>query len=734
MASNLEPIPRDVVGLNSARARPFHGAMKLSSRFAALIAVLVVAVMAISLTGLRALRRMDASLHSVVNGDMARLLAATNTRREFRSMVVLERDHILERDDRARRKATDQMTAKRLQLGQQLLQLGALAPAEEKADVELLRGAFTRWVALDERVLSLSLSHKPDEAFALAQTHSADPVSWEDLIGQLVAANERRLASQVAATTTSYRFARNLLLGVSAGATLFAVLVGTLVFVGIKRNMDHVVAVNGNLEGLVAERTRALDDEKRSMGLVLDSIGDGLLTARLDGRLTGHRSRVVTTWFGDAQTDMLLSDYLWPSTDQAGRDNFTVAFEQLVEDFMPFDVSADMMPRKLERDGRHYELEYRQVLHEGAFANVLVVVHDVTARVAGEEAERVAREEQAIVRHLIKDKRGFLQCVSDCEHSIGEIAAAVDVASLKMDLHTLKGNSSLYGFRSIAGLCHALEDRIAESPRLLTGVETMELLALWRKRLKAVEEFVSNDEVDLIELRAGEHQRLVDALRSRQDYGDILGFVEKWRWGRTAEFLARLRVQIEQIATRVGKPIAVTIEPNAVRIPPGALDDFWPTLVHVVRNALDHGVEDAELRAERGKPTDGQIRLISRIADDELVIAIADDGAGIDFEQVGAAARRRGLIVTSDEEARLALFADGVSTRSTVTDLSGRGVGMGATRKACLAKGGRVAVHTELGRGTTFEFRFPLVATPAVSIASLAPPALTSPGLIVISS
>jgi two-component system chemotaxis sensor kinase CheA len=138
---------------------------------------------------------------------------------------------------------------------------------------------------------------------------------------------------------------------------------------------------------------------------------------------------------------------------------------------------------------------------------------------------------------------------------------------------------------------------------------------------------------------------------------------------------------------------------------------FWGAFVHVVRNAVDHGLEDPETRAAIGKaiPRIGlRTYEIVEGAAGQLILEISDDGRGIRWEAVAAKAAKVGLPHATRDDLAAALFAEGLSTRDAVTETSGRGVGLGAVREACAALGGRIEVESTSGVGTTFRFRFPL--------------------------
>jgi len=144
--------------------------------------------------------------------------------------------------------------------------------------------------------------------------------------------------------------------------------------------------------------------------------------------------------------------------------------------------------------------------------------------------------------------------------------------------------------------------------------------------------------------------------------------------------------------------------------------------VHAIRNAVDHGIEDHAQRLANAKAETGTIRLLAEDRKGDLVIRIEDDGGGIDWARLEESAARNGVTATTPVDL---LFADGVSSKTNVTALSGRGVGMSALRAATTTLGGNIDVRSELGRGTSLEFRFPNgVTRGATPRPSCAPPSI----------
>ena len=170
---------------------------------------------------------------------------------------------------------------------------------------------------------------------------------------------------------------------------------------------------------------------------------------------------------------------------------------------------------------------------------------------------------------------------------------------------------------------------------------------------------------------------------------------------------------LRELSAKLGKAVTLQIEGEDTEADKAIVELLFEPLLHVLRNAIDHGVEETAVRAGQGKPTVATIRLSARREGDRVAVEIEDDGGGIDVERVRAVARTQGLGASrdldamSDEEAIDLIFAAGFSTATGVTELSGRGVGMDAVRSAIERVGGRVSVRSRKGEGTTVRFSLP---------------------------
>ena len=176
--------------------------------------------------------------------------------------------------------------------------------------------------------------------------------------------------------------------------------------------------------------------------------------------------------------------------------------------------------------------------------------------------------------------------------------------------------------------------------------------------------------------------------------------------------LTKMGRVVRDAAARTGKDVDLVLEGEDTELDRNVVEAITDPLMHMVRNAVDHGVEAPEERRRAGKTARGTVRITAAQAGEHVLVRIADDGAGIDRGRVLAKARERGLTDgshgLSDAEVAAFIFSAGFSTAERVTGVSGRGVGMDVVRRGIEAVGGRVEVTSVPGAGTTFSVRLPL--------------------------
>jgi two-component system chemotaxis sensor kinase CheA len=192
----------------------------------------------------------------------------------------------------------------------------------------------------------------------------------------------------------------------------------------------------------------------------------------------------------------------------------------------------------------------------------------------------------------------------------------------------------------------------------------------------------------------------------------LRGMIMKVRMIEVDAVFARLPRLVRDVAGKLGKDVELRLSGADTELDRTVVDAIGDPLVHLVRNAIDHGFEPAAERIAAGKPATGVLEVSARHAGGGVVITVRDDGRGIDLAAVAARAREHGLTETSDAlslpEALDLVFRPGFSTAREASEISGRGVGMDAARDAVRALGGDIVVESESGVGTVAEIRLPL--------------------------
>ena len=204
---------------------------------------------------------------------------------------------------------------------------------------------------------------------------------------------------------------------------------------------------------------------------------------------------------------------------------------------------------------------------------------------------------------------------------------------------------------------------------------------------------------------AAQVTRLVEDIRER---------ALKLRMVEIGETFARFQRVVRDVSRELGKDIALVIEGAETEMDKTLVERIADPLMHLVRNAIDHGIEAPEVRATRGKPAQGTLRLAACHDSGSILITVADDGGGLSRERILAKAIERGLVAPEqassmlDAEVWALIFEPGFSTAEAVTDLSGRGVGMDVVRRNVEAIRGSIDIRSNAGQGTEIRLRLPL--------------------------
>lgn len=210
-----------------------------------------------------------------------------------------------------------------------------------------------------------------------------------------------------------------------------------------------------------------------------------------------------------------------------------------------------------------------------------------------------------------------------------------------------------------------------------------------------------------------EHEALQEA------FGVLSGLLEQIRDGalglrmvQVGESFSRLRRIVRDVSKELGKEIELVVSGADTELDKTMVEKLSDPLMHIVRNALDHGIENKEMRLYKGKPAQGQLKLSACHESGSVVIEISDDGAGLNVERIRQKAIEKGIIPAdrelNKEDIFKLIFAPGFSTAAAVTNLSGRGVGMDVVKRNIEELRGQIQIDSIPDKGTTFKIRLPL--------------------------
>jgi HPt (histidine-containing phosphotransfer) domain-containing protein len=464
------------------------------------------------------------------------------------------------------------------------------------------------------------------------------------------------------------------------------------------------------LEKTVRTRTVEIERKTRDLELFLETVDQGFVTLTASGAIVASSAAFARTFEGD-RTDTFFERL--ERKDPTFAESSRAAWEQVEDGVLPAPMALAQMPARLVSGERVFSFQYRAVPTSDAKLFV-AVVSDITSELARETAEMEKREGVLLVQRALApgERATVTSFLAEGRRIVEQLGTSDDAALLLRAVHTLKGNAAVLGIASVADACHTLETRLSSRPeaaRSFAGLDALPVIARFRA-LEAIARPLLDAERARSGLRDDELARLELLARHGTDRAArsaVLAALAELRLEPVQAQLDHLGEHARDLAARLGRaPLAVTVEAHDARMNAHDSGTFWSAFVHLVHNAVDHGIETVSERQAFGKDPTAQLHLRAGEERGSVFVEIEDDGRGIDWERVLARARELGLPALASQQE--ALFADGVSTAARIDDLSGRGIGMGAVRAAVHGLHGALTVHSDAGKGTRIRATLPL--------------------------
>jgi two-component system, chemotaxis family, sensor kinase CheA len=258
----------------------------------------------------------------------------------------------------------------------------------------------------------------------------------------------------------------------------------------------------------------------------------------------------------------------------------------------------------------------------------------------------------------------------------------------------------------LASLCHRAETAIGEGsfgPEVVLG-----LTERWGALEATLNLLLGRDGRNRLEVPRTELKAMVSRLRAGASTDEAIELLERLELRPLSQPLGYLGERAVELSRRLDRvEPAIHVDDHGLAGEPEQGSKLWAALVHLIRNAVDHGLERPDERRASGKAFPATLELGASREGNSVLIEIADDGKGIDWTRIQELAERRGLASASRADLTEALFATALSTRDELSEISGRGMGLDAVRREIRALGGSIEVESELGRGCRFKLRVP---------------------------
>jgi len=513
----------------------------------------------------------------------------------------------------------------------------------------------------------------------------------------------------------------------------------------VARRDEELEGHRDYLDQLVIKRTEKLAEAQKDkadalqMTALLENSEEGFLTFNNDCIIHEIHSQQCDRIFGRPIAGLFLPDVLYPD-DLENFDFIQTNLDRVFKhandpSFQAFYV--ELLPETLTLDERSYDLSFKVLAED----RLLLVLTDVTAEKQLMASLEEQRKEVDFIIESVEHKEELFDALNAWKKFNHEMLIPQRSESFKPDstsipelyrqIHTFKGIFAQQRFIETPKALHALEDELedARADTLHSILARHPLEQAIEKDLDLLHDKLGSDffqfermvtlkveEVHTLEKRIAEVKHLIFDSASPTGEECLDALIRETQYLRYESLQHMLEPHIrlaKQLAARMEKRIDIKMIGDAQMVDPEIYGDMAKSLIHIFRNAIDHGIESPDERLAAGKDLQAHIRIALSQRGNEISLSITDDGHGLDLERIRAKAIQKAIITPdteiSDTDLAQLIFRDQFSTRDVVSDLSGRGVGLSSTMDEIRSLGGAIEVVSQPGLYTRFNIRLPII-------------------------
>lgn len=497
---------------------------------------------------------------------------------------------------------------------------------------------------------------------------------------------------------------------------------------------NEIKEMNEELEDKVEQRTVQLSNSRKALKSLLDNAGQGFLTFGKDYRVGEVFSIQCTDLFKKDIKDKKIQDLLFKNNSED-----ELIFKSIIEEIFNTDdsykikVLMELLPEEIEINNRNLFLEYKIITEDEAYEDkmIMIVLTDISEkRQLENKIEREKEVLEMIVNSIIyyEDLRELINSYDRFYNSYLENILNSDLQAeaisyeILTKIHTFRGNFAQINMLKTANKLCIIEDNLSNLMRNHNELNRDDIRAIVDKDMicDAIKEdfetitailgkdYFNDEKVIVLKTKLREIEQAI-----KENFGEeaeeVISRIERLTYIPLKRLLFPYGKYIERIAGNLQKQIyPFEIHGEDINVDPNKYHNLMRAMVHIFRNMVDHGIESAQDRIEKGKDEYGRISCSLKREGKYIKIEIQDDGCGIDLEALKKKIIEKGLLSftelekLSEKEIIEYIFEKGFTTREKCTELSGKGLGLYHLKKQVKKYGGIIEVQTKADKGTTF--------------------------------